>query len=529
MRSFAYSPVSQPVGTTVIESIDLSEMLPAPEPKTQLKKALLDDHQQRFESFLREQQLLAAPKPRITPELSGIGRNVLKKPRSVVPSRAQVATSPPPKILAIDANELDVDRLLTKRQMIPAIDRYSITGGPQMPSIVSSSPSRGHRPSQRLDLGMRMAMPPRQITEFAAPNSKLTLPAVDTQQNPIAELADTHVIDSALRAELQIYREPDGGGVFRLQIEVNERGDHLPALPKDVLILQDASASIKFQKLKQFKRGLQLALDTLNPQDTFNIVAFRDHPKPLFDRFVRPIPENLQRAREFVGELHANGKTDVYAGLAPYVSWPRDDPSRPYLVFLISDGRTTTKKMQNDQLIRRVIENNTANVSIFSFSAGENTNLELMEFLSYKNRGGSRHEARLERAHLAMSSYLGSLSEILVADLRCRITGVREEDVFPRQLMHLFRGHPLTVWGRFSPTATEIGVQIVGRSQRGKREELVMRHRVNDAKQVGPELARQWAAQKIYHLLAERTINGQHTVTAELERLSEQYDIQLPY
>jgi hypothetical protein len=124
---------------------------------------------------------------------------------------------------------------------------------------------------------------------------------------------------------------------------------------------------------------------------------------------------------------------------------------------------------------------------------------------------------------------VGGLSDVVVADLSCRITGNLQEDIYPRQLQHLFRGHALTVYGKVPPKAKALGIQVKGRNRQGKAEELVLSFDLADATKVGAELATAWAAQKIYYLIGEWTVTGDEALRKEIAVLANQYSILVPY
>ncbi|MFT5130130.1 MAG: Ca-activated chloride channel family protein, partial [Rhodothermales bacterium] len=144
-------------------------------------------------------------------------------------------------------------------------------------------------------------------------------------------------------------------------------------------------------------------------------------------------------------------------------------------------------------------------------------------------RGLSMHEPKLESTPHRFASYFGNLSEVLVADLHYRISGDAEYEMYPRELPHLFRTNPLTIYGKAPAGADVVDVQIVGRNSAGKREELILQKKLSESAAGGPALIQGWAAQKIYHLIAERSLNKAPGITEEIDRLSKEHGIEVPY
>jgi hypothetical protein len=514
-----------------VNSIDLRQIMRnKPLKRVNLKKKLLSEQEKELHKLFEKENLVKKPEHRLKPVVTGLGKNILKPKTDSILNKLSPEASPPPKILQIKAGDLGIDRLLADRRRIPAIQRYDLPSG-LVPSIVSPNAGGGGGVvTEKVDLGMRLGFDPRLPTLPKAPSTPTALPDItEAGRGGVVQGLDTTILDQYLDVVVSVHREPDGSGYFEVRIIPNQKSEALPSIPKDVLFLVDSSRSITTAKLYKFQQGLRMATDYLDPHDRFNVVAFRDRPIPLFNRFSTPTAANVNEMQRFIGSLKSAGKTDVYAGLAPYVSGVRES-SRPYLVYLISDGQTTTgHKLENAEFIRRISTENGSGASILSFSTGENTNSFLLDFLSYKNRGFSVHQPTMSKAHEELSEYIGSLSEVLVADMACRITGDLQKDVYPRQLPHLYRGHALTVYGRFDAGVDDIGVQLVGRDQHGKRQELLVTRSLNDARPAGDELAASWASQKIVHLVAADALDPDPVKKEEIERLSKKYNIVLPY
>jgi hypothetical protein len=528
---------------TIMTMIDLNEFIDAPKPKPldKARERVLTNKTQPMNKLVDPRSPLGKPNVEVSPIKSGIGTGAALRgsedgssDTSALPGNGRPLAAPPPRIIEIKARDLPVERLLDKRRITPTLPRQELPSGPLLPSVASPIPGTGDSPLQTLpiDGGLRVKPPPRPKTLITPPAVKFDLSELrSVRKEDIEAIADTNVLDHALQADFHTYRAPSGETYFRIDVRTNEGSDRIVPMPKDVLILQDASASIGHQKMTVFRKGLSLALDYLLPTDRFNLVAFRNDVFPAFEQnFVEATPDNIATARKFAGKLRSTGKTDVFNSLVRYVETERPDPNRPYIIYLVTDGRSTTgEELENSEFIRRIIERNKAEVSIFSFSAGEKTNLFLVNYLSYKNRGLSVHENKLESTPHRFASYFGNLSEVLVADLHYRISGDAEYEMYPRELPHLFRSSPLTIYGRAPAGAETVDIQVVGRNQQGKREELIIQRKLSESAAGGPALVTGWAAQKIYHLIAERSLNKAEGASAEIERLAKEYGIEVPY
>jgi uncharacterized protein YegL len=514
-----------------VTPVDIRELMKIKPPRPRdIQRRLYKEQEHRLEKLFKDENLIEKPKPRFNAKLTGLGKDELKKEPSTESRYKGPITSPPPEILSIRAATVPIDRRLNKRRTIPDIKRFSLKY-PLAPSLVSPNPGGGVD-RESIELGMRMTRPKVPLTTFLAPDTRqLPLPPIHDMHRTVTPTAGVNIMDSELDVHVSAHRDSEeGGGFFKVVIKTKSNSEALESIPRDVLFLVDSSASITQQKLKRFKRGLDRALDSIGADDRFNVVAFRDNPIPLFPGVVPATEDAIIEARRFLSKLRSAGKTDVYAGLAPFVDVQRRDAHRPYLIFLITDGQSTTgSKLADNIFIQRIIQRNRAQASVFSFSVGEKSNLFLMDLLSYKNRGRSLHTDDLRGSDTELADYIGGLSEVLVSDLRCRITGELLEDVYPRELPHLFRGFPLTVYGRFPDGTSEIGIQIMGFNAAGEKQELIVRQDLNLASAAGDTLPRQWAAQKLYYLVSERTIRNTPEIQASIDELSKRYDMEVPY
>lgn len=515
-----------------VSAIDLREILKRQEKPKPLKDRILDEQAKRLQELFRERNLITPREVdvRVRADVKRPGEEILKPKTFSPPKLLAPATSLPPKILAIDAADLSPERRLAPRRRIPDVERYFLSGK-TVPSLVSRNPGGATGFLTRdIPVGMRMSFKPGGVTPVAPPRSGLGVPTIEPDRKGVLDEGDRiGILDRFLTVEVFVYRTPDGGGYFQVDIRPKSDAQNLKSIPKDVLFLLDASASITQKKLRQFRSGLQDALGALQPDDRFNVVRFRRKPQPLFDRFAPASKDNLAKAESFVKGLYSRGSTDVYGGLAPYVNVSLDE-ERPYIIFLISDGQTTTgHKLENSEFLRRISQDNRAHASIFSFSCGEDTNLFLMDFISYKNRGFSAHANDAGGAGERLDSYIRSLSQILVADLSCAIRGAPAEETYPRELPHLYRGHDLNVFGRFEPGTENVTIQILGKDRSGTMQELLVNQDLDDATPAGQDLATRWAGQKLVHLVAKQALKPDQAVAAQIQRLSREFNIVVPY
>ncbi|HOG51037.1 MAG TPA: VWA domain-containing protein, partial [Lentisphaeria bacterium] len=325
----------------------------------------------------------------------------------------------------------------------------------------------------------------------------------------------------------------NGGGYFKVAITPNRESDSLRDIPKDTLIIIDHSTSIDVNKLRQFKSAAVDALSYLNRQDRFNIVGFNEKPQQLFPDFVPLDDASLASARAYIRDLYRGGMTDVFGGIAPFVQKSNRNAQRPLNIFLLTDGQSTINIYREDDFIRRIVDMNPGNVSIYPFSAGQDANRQLLDFLGYLNRGYNFHVPDLKQFKSQLLSYIGAHSSLIIRDLQYMVEGQVGNQIFPKRLPHLYRQETLEIFGRYGPQDTELVLTLAGRDAEGSVRDLVFRRQYHDCQTASEELPLQWAAKKIFHLLAQRTLTEDPQerlrLDQEIQKLGQSYNIYIPY
>ncbi len=497
--------------------------------------------------LFQEQRFLKTPDTKV--KLSGLGRNLLK-PKPSDTEAPQLAAAPRPEIVDIDMEDLAPERATLDRRTRPKLPRRNVDEE-NLPSLVTSDEVR-RATGTTIGAGMRLSTPkvkPLSMPDFNDGNGNgdgedtgksegedaadrfkpdSSLPGLPTSDNGHRN-GDIAELDSLLTVSLHKRELPSGGGFFRVDIQPNARSDRLLAIPKDILFIIDCSASISHSKLDQFKSATLEALAYLNRHDRFNIVTFRDQPNRLFESPVTPTEDRVAQVEDFFRQLYRKGKTDVYAGIAPFVK-KDSERKRPLNVFVMTDGRSTVENhLDNETMIRQIASLNQADVSIYTFSAGDKVNRFLLDLLAYTNRGISLHETSLENFSDQLVDFISGHSELILQDLRYNITGGMRGSIYPKRLPHLYRGETLSVYGRYPEGTDQIAIQIVGADAQGKLEELIFRGDLAEATDGSNSLEIDWAAQRIFYLLARRTLHPSAEVTATIRRLARQYNIYVPY
>ena len=553
LPTFAESQEASRPRRLQVKSVDMppSTETPGQTGKTDTKESdiaealsqTLRDESRMSEILESEQlQLKAPPKPRIT----GLGRNLVLPEREATDQPPPRPAAPRPEILDIIPEDIPASHQTADRHRIPDVPRRNL-GDKLLPSIIGES-ADGGKQGTGPGLSMRLS-PPSTEPDFEAvakleqeekdEEPKTDQPGVttDTDLPPMGKDdgdktdEQPQAIDRLVDADLTVYRATDTqGGFFRLDLAPNPRSEKLRAIPKDVLFLIDCSNSIEPPKLEVFKSTVIDALNYLNPGDRFNIVSFRVRPHNLFDSYVQVSPGTIARGKRYVKKLRRQGMTDVYAALAPFVRSDRRNIDRPLTVFIFTDGQSTVDdKLDNETLLRRIDAANREQVSIYSASCGRETNRFLLDLLAYTNRGRPLHRKDLRRFQGAIVGYVRSHTDIIVSDIIDSATGDIEKEMYPRRLPLMYRDNVMSVFGRWPAGTEEIAIQLVGRSARDEPLDYVYNISLNEAASGTEAIKRNWIDQKVFYLIAEKTINSTPQLERELRRMLEKHNLKTPY
>jgi hypothetical protein len=330
-----------------------------------------------------------------------------------------------------------------------------------------------------------------------------------------------------LDLEVYAFRPPDEAEVTYFAIQIKRHGESaLPVLPKDVFLIQDCSQSMTPWKLSECKSGLRKWIDTLKPEDRFDVMSFRETTQRCFDRWVEASPETKARASLFVDSMRSVGNTDMYLSLEEALATP-GEAGRPRVVVVVTDGRPTVGVTSTTEIIEKFTAQNAGQVSVFTLSGGKRVNRFLLDFLSYRNRGDSTVVVAEDRIPEGMEQVARELSRPVLVDLSYRFSGIDEADVYPRTLTHLYLDRPLVLYGR-ATSRERAAFQIVGRSREDLRD-IVYPLDLDQAGAGTEDIRRSWVWHTIYEKIGQYVRSRQSGILEEAKALAVRYGVTLPY
>ncbi len=133
------------------------------------------------------------------------------------------------------------------------------------------------------------------------------------------------------------------GGFVTLMLAPPEKITPDVLVPRELVFVLDTSGSMSGTPIESAKSVIAKALDTMQPEDTFNIITFAGDTSILWPQPRPATDANLAEARKFVESRNGNGGTEmmkaIYAALEQSVDGVANVRSADQLAVTPADGR----------------------------------------------------------------------------------------------------------------------------------------------------------------------------------------------
>ncbi|GFN75598.1 inter-alpha-trypsin inhibitor heavy chain h3 [Plakobranchus ocellatus] len=241
-------------------------------------------------------------------------------------------------------------------------------------------------------------------------------------------------------------------------------------LPKDIIFVLDESGSMSGIKIEQLKEAMYAIVSDLKPQDRFNIITFSSNTENWESGLVQANVAAIDRSKDFVRRINANGGTNINDALLDALSNLRGQQSieRISMIFFLTDGEATEGVTNTDAIVRNVVNANTENVPFYCLAFGKNADLDLLRDLC--DRDGGFTTEIFEESDAA--EQVGCLYDV-ISDVNAEnVTITYGDSVDPLALTQtifplVFSGTEIIVLGRFRDGDQNIKYEITGSERSG--------------------------------------------------------------
>ena len=286
---------------------------------------------------------------------------------------------------------------------------------------------------------------------------------VAQEKAAVRELVDSESaveMSEAVDVGLKSFVGDDGYTYF--EVVLTPKPD-LMAVPKDVVILLDASGSIGDDRLSSCRKAARAIMRScMNTGDRFNIVAFRDRFSYAFRTWQECNADSFKKGDAWLAKQVAHGRTDVFATISSVLTLPRD-PKRPLIALVVTDGDANSGVRGTADILSKFSNLNDGLVSVYMYGVKASANRELIDVLTRGNRGegfifdGWRWKAGSEIENLSKR-----FRDPLVTDLRVVFPSNCQAEAYPSLLRNVYRGNTVSFLGRVAGQPEDIAFSLKG-------------------------------------------------------------------
>jgi Ca-activated chloride channel family protein len=298
-------------------------------------------------------------------------------------------------------------------------------------------------------------------------------------------------------------------GFFTLILQPPERVTAEDVTPKELVFVLDTSGSMSGFPIDKAKETMKLALDSLYPSDTFNLITFAGDTNILFPEPVPATRENLEKAQKFLETREGGGGTEMMKAIRASLE-PSDKQDHVRIVCFMTDGY-----VGNDMEIIGEVQKH-PNARVFSFGIGSSVNRYLLDNMAKYGRGEVEYVALNDDGSAAARRFHERIRNPLLTDISIDWNGMQVDDVYPKTVPDLFGAKPVILTGRYS--GSERGVIRLKGKMSGR--DFVREIPVDFSSLAQHDvLATLWARTRVEDLMS-KDLNGaqQGTMTDELKQ-----------
>jgi len=315
------------------------------------------------------------------------------------------------------------------------------------------------------------------------------------------------------------------GGYFEARAVFNQRGatDH-SRQPRNVILLLDTSLSMYGEKLKRAVEALDYFLNSLSPQDHFDLILFNEETYAFSFAPLPATPDNVEHALDFIRNSMLGSGSDIGKALAKAVELAPQFPPGERSIVLVSDGNPTLGTRNVKQILQTL---NTSSTRVFTFGLGSDANAALLEELAKTGHGYFARARETEDITTALKIFFDHVGSTSIENTKL----TADDNLYQVYASddYAFDGSSLAFVGRYrtpSPRAIVIVTGQFGTETLKLSRDVVL----PELADIHSHLPRVWARARVDALLREMDLNGEREdYIAEIIRLSQKYRFVTPY
>ena len=316
------------------------------------------------------------------------------------------------------------------------------------PPVLKPGTRSGHdlSLSVKIDAGVPIRHVQSKTHEIAVTNSKASQAEVNLKQEttiPNKDFILTYAVAGEDIRDAGLTHRNGKNGFFTLLLQPPDRVKTDEVTPKELVFVLDTSGSMSGFPIEKAKETMRLAIDGLNPRDTFNLITFAGDTHILFPEPVPATPSNVRKAQSFLESRRGGGGTEMMKAIRAALD-PSDSQEHLRIVCFMTDGY-----IGNDMAIVGEIQKH-ANARVFAFGIGSSVNRFLLDKMAEHGRGEVEYVGLQDDGSAAARRFHERVQHPLLTDISVDWDGLDVSEVYPKRLPDLFSAKPLVLTGRYA-------------------------------------------------------------------------------
>ena len=217
----------------------------------------------------------------------------------------------------------------------------------------------------------------------------------------------------------------------------------------------------------------------------------------------------------------------MFGTLRSVLAVPRS-PARPLIALAVTDGEPTSGLTRSSEIISAFSELNDGLVSMYMYGVKEDANAYLMDMLTRQNRGEwSRHSGMRWRAASGIPAMAERFRDPMLSDISVAFAAASRVEAYPGRVPNLYAAAPVTIYGKCPADVKELVFAIRGLNGAQAMED-VFRLGFAAKAELGPELAKSWAQQRVYALAGRYARRPDAETMREMRNFAARFGVDVP-
>jgi Ca-activated chloride channel family protein len=332
---------------------------------------------------------------------------------------------------------------------------------------------------------------------------------------------------SQVGLSLLSYQTGKNDGYFLLSASPSIDIDKSNIESKDITFILDVSGSMSGEKLEQAKKALLYCVNNLNVGDYFNVIRFSTEAYSLFSSLEKVNKQSINAAKRFIDNLQAIGGTNIDEAFnLAFKNYKKSN--RPHFVVFLTDGKPTIGEMNDEKLVKRILNANKDKSRIFTFGIGDEINTHLLDKLTDATKAWRTYVSDKEDIEIKVSNFYDKIQSPVLSDLRLDFDNIEVYQTYPKNLPDLFKGSNLLVFGRYKGNGNA-KITLSGKLN-GNQKEFSLKDKFASSDDEYNFIPPLWASRRIGYLLDLIRLNGDDKeLVEEITSLAREHGIITPY